>query len=268
MINTKEQMEGTWIKNDNGALREAFHKKAVELGLHKPNIAGDLPPARYNSPFISCVSGCSVLQNGKHGSKELILSDFYMTVEDFLEKGYKFVDGDVYIGWLTGDLYTVGKQGCTALNVNRKGTINKDLFVKSAKALTKKTKVEYVQMDFNSVGEAVQQVFNTQGKGVYYFKDQSTGTYVEAEYQDTGWYWKKFNLYKKVETPLEWYEDIPPSGILCWCSDALEGKKYMILITYFDANSEFHYKAGLTYWKYATPLTKLEIQTFLDNAPE
>jgi len=49
--------------------------------------------------------------------------------------------------------------------------------------------------------------------------------------------------------PAKWYENIPPvGGVLCWCKD--------------------YYTASYKHWIYAEPLTKAEIQSFMDNAPE
>ena len=68
----------------------------------------------------------------------------------------------------------------------------------------------------------------------------------------------KWQIYKEPK----WYENIPDGGVLCWCSD--EGiVKFVDNITRFNGN----YQGGSA-WSKATPLTKQEIQVFMDNAPE
>jgi hypothetical protein len=62
----------------------------------------------------------------------------------------------------------------------------------------------------------------------------------------------------------KWYENIPEGGVLCFCWDKYESDKCVDRVT---AYSDGWFVGGES-WKEATPLTKQEIQVFMDNAPE
>jgi len=62
----------------------------------------------------------------------------------------------------------------------------------------------------------------------------------------------------------EWYENIPDGGVLCW--DIVGG---VILVTDLHKGSQVEDNLHKTYMTHnVNPLTKQEIQAFMDNAPE
>jgi len=63
----------------------------------------------------------------------------------------------------------------------------------------------------------------------------------------------------------KWYENIPDGGVLCYCKDRAHDGTRIINVT---AYREDHYQSMYSTWKFAKPLTKQEIQVFMDNAPE
>lgn len=74
-------------------------------------------------------------------------------------------------------------------------------------------------------------------------------------------------LYRRVEC--EWYDNIPKGGVLCWTWDHSEETKKIRQIERYnpDASFPFSENRGVK-WINATPLTKAEIQAFMDNVPE
>jgi len=77
---------------------------------------------------------------------------------------------------------------------------------------------------------------------------------------------KNWGIYKEKK----WYENIPDGGVLCWADVCVviivgyEADKYPCKYQVKDAED-----ATITRWTaHAEPLTKQEIQVFIDNAPE
>ena len=66
------------------------------------------------------------------------------------------------------------------------------------------------------------------------------------------------NLWQIYKEP-KWYENIPDGGVLCWNINSLGGRSDYV--SHIDNSTIVNMK------KY-TPLTKQEIQVFMDNAPE
>jgi hypothetical protein len=66
-------------------------------------------------------------------------------------------------------------------------------------------------------------------------------------------YPKNWSTYKEPK----WYENIPDDGVLCWFGEA----KAVCIVFPVIPNTDFN---ASNY----TPLTKQEIQVFMDNAPE
>ena len=64
----------------------------------------------------------------------------------------------------------------------------------------------------------------------------------------------------------KWYENIPDGGVLCWVKDE-DGEPFFRINVIFERNGDFYKSKHLAY-HYAKPLTKQEIQVFMDNAPE
>lgn len=74
--------------------------------------------------------------------------------------------------------------------------------------------------------------------------------------------WDENSKYRLKPKEPEWYENIPPQGVLCWVYD-VEGTKELFLRVIKGKEGElFRVKSGST-WKYATPLTNDEIKGFL-----
>lgn len=197
------------------------------------------------------------------------LKEGKMTVKEFLEKGYKFVEGDVILNHAGTEDELNALQSSNFNSGFFSHFCNKDRYIVSAKALEQtKTKVEYVLTDFNSVGEAVQQVYDNKGMYCSTYQD---GTYYEVEVSDACHCWEENILYKKVETKLEWYDNIHESGVLCWASDCGLGERDLITVikSYNTGNTGYnYYDYRDDGWVYATPLTKEEIQEYLNVAPE
>ena len=67
----------------------------------------------------------------------------------------------------------------------------------------------------------------------------------------------------------KWYENIPDDGVLCWVSELNEAPlKYPVLIDAYKKDLARPFKNTVYHFPYAGPLTKQEIQVFMDNAPE
>ena len=71
-----------------------------------------------------------------------------------------------------------------------------------------------------------------------------------------------WQIYKEPK----WYENIPDGGVLCWVTDAC--MRHPEIIYKYVTGSLGPYKSTETGWSNAEPLTKQEIQVFMDNAPE
>jgi len=70
----------------------------------------------------------------------------------------------------------------------------------------------------------------------------------------------------RIHKKPKWYENIPDGGVLCWVKS--EGEEYQIVPTLiFDYPLEVAADLSVVYENYK-PLTKQEIQVFMDNAPE
>jgi len=72
-----------------------------------------------------------------------------------------------------------------------------------------------------------------------------------------------WDIYKEPK----WYENIPEGGVLCWCCKNVDSAKYLRIIIKKDNNTSF-WDNNKEPWGFAIPLTKQEIQVFMDNAPE
>lgn len=75
----------------------------------------------------------------------------------------------------------------------------------------------------------------------------------------------ELNLEIKKE-PTKWYENIPDGGVLC--SVGTEGQIDIIKKSDMNKNDERIFISDITYWYLCKPITKEEIQAFMDNAPE
>ena len=68
-----------------------------------------------------------------------------------------------------------------------------------------------------------------------------------------------WQIYKEPK----WYENIPDSGVLCRCNDGL-----IVDITESSASRLINKKGSFFTFDFVTPLTKQEIQAFMENAPD
>lgn len=69
-----------------------------------------------------------------------------------------------------------------------------------------RTRAEYEKVSFVSVGDCVQSVHDNYGE--YFFLNNRSGEYQAAEYQDSAWYWKEGNLYRKVQKLVDWQDEV------------------------------------------------------------
>lgn len=65
----------------------------------------------------------------------------------------------------------------------------------------------------------------------------------------------------------KWYETAKPGAVLCWMSEDGHPGGTLRLFHGMDNDGFYLDEAGLP-WRYAEPLTKTELQVFLDAAPE
>jgi len=63
----------------------------------------------------------------------------------------------------------------------------------------------------------------------------------------------------------KWYENIPDGGVLCWCYDVGDVAVIRNIKRLNGLNTD---QQSINFWNKAIPLTKQEIQLFMDNAPE
>ena len=68
------------------------------------------------------------------------------------------------------------------------------------------------------------------------------------------------------EQETKWYDNIPEGGILCWVTGRKQPDRYYIdSITRWDRSNRRYYSVTNVPWASATPLTKVEIQDFMDR---
>jgi hypothetical protein len=72
--------------------------------------------------------------------------------------------------------------------------------------------------------------------------------------------WSEITLYRIKPKKREWYEDIPPHGVLCWVKDDSQFEPIMDIIR---SVCDGVYESVTDKWQQATPLTNEEIQKFL-----
>jgi|GEM_PF-2885438 len=138
---------------------------------------------------------------------------------------------------------------------------------KHNKDLKPRTKVEYVLCEFSSLSDLVLACEN--GDSLYLEHVETKERKKTDVYGAISMHRHNDPIYRKVEREVEWYEDIPAGGVLCYVSDALDDYKLVISIAGYKDSllSKFVDNSGGN-WRTATPLTKAEIQKLMDNAPE
>ena len=130
-----------------------------------------------------------------------------------------------------------------------------------------KTKVPYVKQKFTESWRAVK-AFE---EGVVFFSYVGGDTYIPLPNSTTpeiicG---EIDNLYKQVITLKEWFDNIPVGGVLCWVSDQIEKPSIIngaILGVIVEYKDDLLLSDTKLCWEFATPLTKEEITTLLNNS--
>lgn len=162
--------------------------------------------------------------------------DYCMSVADFMDNGYKYVDGDSYLG-ADGDVYTVGVDFSSVFaNLKRNSAANR--YILRAKALETQpaeveidntpqqveslssaattklatkgatkvpTKVEYVKVEYNHIWE----IMKMQSEGVdFYIKsdDVESGYSLVQNNPTSLLVATTYDLYLRIEKELTWQE--------------------------------------------------------------
>jgi len=128
-----------------------------------------------------------------------------------------------------------------------------------------KTKTEYILTDFDTVGQAVQCVYDI--SGAYFYKSSKDGDWLEASYAFAGKLWQDNTLYKKVVSPIDWWDNIQEGGVLCIVKDYEKEEEGTLQIVVGKEYGKFNTVHNVL-WHYATPLTKEEIEVYLGNVPD
>jgi len=76
------------------------------------------------------------------------------------------------------------------------------------------------------------------------------------------------NWHIKQEINQDWRENIPPEGVLGYAWDSDKDDKVKCICTDYDQSYDFQYNCGDEAYIHFRPMTKAEIQVYLDNAPE
>jgi hypothetical protein len=123
-------------------------------------------------------------------------------------------------------------------------------------AVNKKTKTEYVKVEFGKPSEAV----TAWEDGELYTKVSDNTFAVIDSAPDVLRY--LYRLYKKVEVEIPWYERLDdfsyPLALIDECGD----------ICQWNSATEIEQAVTLYEYKFIGPATKAEIKVLLDNAPE
>ena len=99
-----------------------------------------------------------------------------------------------------GYLYVYSKKYCEwRRSILKECTAKEDL---APIPLEPQLHVEYEKVNFSSVGNCVQTVYDNNGN--YFYFDKRDGEYKTVEYQDAAWYWKEDNIYLRIERPVEY----------------------------------------------------------------
>jgi len=77
------------------------------------------------------------------------------------------------------------------------------------------------------------------------------------------------SIWKIYKEPC-WYDNIPDGGVLCWVWDKhiINKKVSKIIAVQTPSEAGFKFISDECNWINAAPITKTEIQVFMDNAPE
>ena len=148
----------------------------------------------------------------------------------------------------------------------RKEITLRDL-VETQKPQVPKTKVEYLLVE--------ESLFDLRGEfesGVLYW---NINTKALPEYEkvvvltELAFYLMASNLFRKVETEILWYDNLPVEGVLCWVKDREFEQTSLQLVLAYDIKASISspFMTQETSWRIATPLTQDEIKVFLNNVP-
>ena len=128
-----------------------------------------------------------------------------------------------------------------------------------------KVKVTYekVEMSTNEIAKAMidGEVFYS-ADGDYYY-EWNGKSFTDS---DGDCFYVFGHFYRRVETEVKWYDDIPEGGVLCWVWDTYQVRWEIDIIKEYNGSQFIGHTD--TEWDQAKPLTKSEINTFIGNAPE
>ena len=106
------------------------------------------------------------------------------------------------------------------------------------------------------------------GKDIeHYGDDEMFGiiTFNREDVKKPLWNWEMFAYRIKQN----WDENIPDSGVICWVSDADEPPcKNLIALIHSRELSVFRQLGRNKVWRYAAPLTRNELETYMRACPE
>ena len=62
---------------------------------------------------------------------------------------------------------------------------------------------------------------------------------------------------------VEWYEDIPEKGVLCWCYDENSKDRYISVVSTYSKGRPYPFvEEDGSHWKHATPIKKGELDDY------
>lgn len=124
---------------------------------------------------------------------------------------------------------------------------------------------KYQQIEFGKLSEAI--AFIEDG-GVIYQLDAGHG--YDLTIKTLAKNWPMRGLFTDAPKP-KWYEKLDgtvDNGVLCWCHDYGEKLIFIDLICTFKEGVYKSSREECCGWLEAAPLTRTEIQRFMDNSPE
>ncbi len=137
-------------------------------------------------------------------------ADHCMTVEKFLADGHKFVEGDLYLE-AYGKIREVYSTDSYIMDLKAAGDCSR--YILRAAALetkeTKRTKESYVKRNYSTAWQAAK---DHEERVEFLYRQSDLGEVIKGNN------WKAiqspseaaqyhFDLYRKIETPIEWWED-------------------------------------------------------------
>lgn len=139
---------------------------------------------------------------------------------------------------------------------------------------------KYTQITFTKLSEAIAYLEN--GGYLCQSFDATCASHQQTVYSHgidiseltSIWVVENVRTFHTKSKPSQWYEKLDgtvENGVLCWIKDYSDKARCVDLVvkasdkTYEVVNS---YDGSLAQWECATPMTRAEIQLFMNNAPE